>query len=194
MCESPSRFGLDTLKSGSTIVELGAGTGLVGLTLAKLLPHLSITDTRIVATDYHPAVLENLRLNVTTNFPSHDLTPVHTALLDWSSPSFEPPLDKPADMLFAADVIYDPVHATWLRDCAGLMLRPEAVFWLIVTVRTVGKFEGIIDTVDRAFAADDSPRKEGRVLKILTKETLAKQKGIGRGDETCYNLYKIGWA
>lgn len=196
MCKNPARFGLDQLKSGSRIIELGAGTGLVGLTLAKLLPKIHVERPIIIATDYHPAVLENLQTNVATNFPSQDLSspPVETALLDWSAPSFEEPLDKPADMLFAADVIYDPVHATWLRDCAGLYLKMDGVFWLIVTVRLVGKFEGIADTVDRAFASEERPKKGGKTLSVLSKERLDKKRGIGRGDETGYNLYKIGWA
>ncbi len=33
-----------------------------------------------------------------------------------------PPLDKPADMLIAADVVYAPEHAAWLRDCASRLL------------------------------------------------------------------------
>jgi predicted nicotinamide N-methyase len=194
MCASPDRFYLDKLQPGSTVVELGAGTGLVSLTLATLLPHIRVTQSKVVATDYHPAVLENLRSNIATNFPSQDPAPVHTMLLDWSAPVLAPPLDKPIPMLVAADVIYAPEHATWLRDCAGLLLAPDGVFWLIVTVRTVGKFEGIADTVETAFTAEDCPRKDGRILKILEKERVEKRRGIGRGDERWYNLYRIGWA
>ncbi|KAF2741691.1 hypothetical protein M011DRAFT_472863 [Sporormia fimetaria CBS 119925] len=194
MCESPSHFDPNTLPSEPLIVELGAGTGLVSLTLAKLLPQLEVMESTIVATDYHPAVLENLHANISTNFPSHESLPVKTALLDWSAPSFAPPLDKPADMLVAADVIYAPEHARWLRDCAGLLLAPAGVFWLMVTVRSVGKFEGIPDTVETAFSAADAPRRGDQILKILSTERLEKQRGIGRGDEQWYNLYRIGWA
>jgi predicted nicotinamide N-methyase len=192
MCLSPSRFGLDRLEPGSTIVELGAGTGLVSLSLATLLPNMLVKEPTIVATDYHPAVFENLRANIITNFPE-GTERVLPALLDWSAPSLDPPLHKPAGMLVAADVIYAPEHAIWLRDCASLLLAPESIFWLIVSVRTVGKFEGIPETVDAAFAAEDCPERDGCVLQILGKERLERVKGIGRGDEEWYNLYKIGW-
>ncbi|KAF2279507.1 uncharacterized protein EI97DRAFT_482014 [Westerdykella ornata] len=193
MCASPGRFGLEKLDPGCTIVELGAGTGLVSLTLAKMLQQSYITDATLVATDYHPAVLQNLDRNIRTNFPSNDTAPVKAMMLDWSAPVLAPPLDKPASMVVAADVIYAPEHATWLRDCAGLLLGGDCHFWLIVTVRTVGKFEGIADTVETAFSAADCPKKNGKTLQILEKEVLEKRKGIGRGDETAYNLYKIGW-
>lgn len=193
MCASPERFGLDNLKLRSPIVELGAGTGLVSLTIATLLPHVSTAIPTVVATDYHSAVLENLRTNITTNFGSQDPPPVHTMLLDWSAPSLESPLDVPIKFVVAADVVYAPQHATWLRDCAAQLLALDGTFWLIVTVREVGKFEGIADTVEAAFASEDCPKKEGRVLQILEKERLDKKRGIGRGDEVGYNLYRIGW-
>ena len=51
-------------------MELGAGTGLVSLALARLLPQLGVHDAKVVATDYDDAVLENLRANITANFSS----------------------------------------------------------------------------------------------------------------------------
>ncbi|ORY57743.1 methyltransferase [Pseudomassariella vexata] len=196
ICSSPARFGLTQRILGSSprIVELGAGTGLISLMLANLLPHLDLASATVIATDYHPAVLENLRLNVTSNFPSKTPAPVQTCLLDWALPSSEPPLDAPADLLVAADVVYAPEHAVWLRNCAAHYLTPDGVFWLIFTVRTTGKFEGIGDTIERAFAADDSPKTEdGRVLKIVDVEKLEKRRGVGRGDETGYKLFRISW-
>jgi predicted nicotinamide N-methyase len=192
MCLSPARFGLDKLQHGSTIMELGAGTGLVSLTLAALIPHLSTGASSIVATDYHPAVLDNLRVNIAVNFFNHEEPPVQTMLLDWASPSLP---STPIDVLFAADVVYSPDHARMLRDCAARLLAPDGVFWLVVTVRVVGKFEGIADTVEAAFAEGLCPiGEDGKVFKILETEWLEKQKGVGRGDETGYRMYRIGWA
>jgi hypothetical protein len=190
MCSSPERFDLHQHTCGS-IVELGAGTGLISLTLAKLLPEIGARDSRVIATDYHPAVLENLCENIESNFGRETEPPVQTCLLDWSTPTSSPPLDQPAKMLVAADAIYAPEHAVWLRDCASRMLALDGIFWLLVTVRTVGKFEGIAETVQTAFS---DRRDEGdRRLSILQVEKLAKRNGIGRGDETGYVLYKIGW-
>ena len=191
MCTEPARFGLDQLAQGASIIELGAGTGLISLTLGKLLPTLEL-DARITATDYHPAVLENMKANINTNIGGCDAT-VEAELLDWASPP--PALAGSAGMLFAADVVYAPEHAAWLRDCAAHLLAPNGVFWLIVTVRSHGKFEGIPATAETAFANYESTRRaDGKVLKIVKKEMLEKKRGVGRGDEHGYMLFQIGWS
>ncbi|KAF2002042.1 hypothetical protein P154DRAFT_562182 [Amniculicola lignicola CBS 123094] len=194
ICSSPSRFGLASLSTNQSIIELGAGTGLVSLTLAKIFPLLSQSAhhsiPRVLATDYHPAVLENLQANITANFSSSSPLPITTMLLDWASP---PLLSSPADMLIAADVVYAPEHASLLRDCAARLLSPDGVFWLIVTVRDTGKFEGIPNTVEEAFAEENGVKKGGLRLKILGKERVEKRKGVGRGDERGYDLYRIKW-
>lgn len=196
MCADPEHFGLEqgAFAHDPTFVELGAGTGLVSLTLAKLLPAVGIQNVTITATDYHAAVLENCQANITTNFSSAcDPQPVRTSLLDWSQPPAE--LARTADLLIASDVVYAPEHAAWLRDCAAHLIAPSGTFWLMSTVRKTGKFEGIPDTVDAAFEAALCPRDAtGRRFQILQKEWVDKRRGIGRGDESGYNLYRIGWA
>jgi hypothetical protein len=193
MCADPQRFGL-SLPDNSSIIELGAGTGLVSLTLAKLFPETGVYGMNIVATDYHTAVLDNCKANISTNFPLDGAgAPVRTMLLDWSQPP--PDLQATADILIASDVVYAPDHATWLRDCAAHLLKLGGTFWLMVTVRKTGKFEGIPETVETAFAKDLCPNDgQGRVFKILEKLDVEKRRGIGRGDESGYNLYRIGWA
>ncbi|KAI5923879.1 putative methyltransferase-domain-containing protein [Camillea tinctor] len=198
ICASPSRFGFtkQALGPASRIVELGAGTGLVGIVLGKMLPHLDITDANITATDFHPTVLENLRANITTNFPPAP-SPVQTAPLDWSTPDLSGPLSHPVDMLVATDVIYDPAHAAWLRDCAARMLAPHGTFWMLVTVRETGKFEGITDTVRKAFTGRDGLRDAAtgtKVLAILEEESLEWEVCVGRAGERAYRLFRIGWA
>lgn len=198
MCSNPAKFGLSVQQLGDAprIVELGAGTGLVGITMAKLLPRIDVRRAVIIATDYHPAVLDNLRDNVAANFPdAADDAPVQACLLDWAAPCLDAPLHEPADMLVATDVVYAPEHAVWLRDCAARMLAPDGVFWLVASVRPNGRFEGVTDTVEAAFAecgarpgADD-----GMALRIVEKEMVDKRKGIGRGDEIGYKVFRIGW-
>lgn len=203
MCARPERFGLsaEALGDAPRVIELGAGTGLVGITMAKLLPRLGVAGAEVIATDYHAAVLANLRDNVAANFGGphdggDDNPPVQTCLLDWSAPCLDAPLDKPADVLVATDVVYAPEHAVWLRDCAAKLLGREGVFWLIASVRPNGRFEGVTDTVERAFAeADSCPRSQdgGRVLRILEQDRLEKRKGVGRADEIGYKVFRIGW-
>ncbi|KAJ4985435.1 Protein-lysine N-methyltransferase EFM2-like protein 2 [Stagonosporopsis vannaccii] len=197
MCAEPERFSLTSslLPERPSIIELGAGTGLVSLTLAKLLPSLSVYPAGISATDYHPTVLANLQDNINTNFPPGDNVnmPVSAMALDWSMPP--PDLESSSQLLIAADVVYAPQHAAWLRDCAAHLITEDGVFWLIVTIRQNGKFEGIPDTVEAAFEPELCPRDEnGRVFRILESGRLEKRRGIGRGDEKGYTLYRIGWA
>lgn len=191
ICASPSRFGLDEPSLGPSprIIDLGAGTGLVSLVLGTLLPRLGVSSPRIIATDYHPAVLELLAHNITRGS-----LPVETSLLDWASPPSAPPFDVPADVLIATDVVYGPEHAVLLRDCAARLLAPDGVFWLFIAIRVNGKFEGITDTVEAAFASDPPPGPEGKVLQILSSETVEKRKNIGRKNENGYRLFRIGWA
>ncbi|KAI0139639.1 hypothetical protein F4776DRAFT_617070 [Hypoxylon sp. NC0597] len=191
ICASPAQFGLTqaTLGSSPRIVELGAGTGLVSLVLAKALPHLDVKNATLVATDYHSAVLANLQSNIKLTEAN-----VETCPLDWSAPILEAPLDAPADLLVATDVIYAHEHAMWLRDCATRMLAPGGVFWLLMTVRPNGRFEAVIDTVEAAFQGASPKALDGRYLTILSMENVDKRRGIGRGDESGYKLFKIGWA
>nr|CDI52284.1 hypothetical protein BN887_03211 [Melanopsichium pennsylvanicum 4] len=50
------------------VLELGAGTGLVGLSIANWSRlHRTEDRTRVVCTDYHPTVLENLAHNIAIN-------------------------------------------------------------------------------------------------------------------------------
>ncbi|KAI2620950.1 hypothetical protein GGS26DRAFT_298050 [Hypomontagnella submonticulosa] len=190
LCASPARFGItrDILGSSPRIIEFGAGTGLVSLALAKALPHLDISDATLIATDYHSAVLANLQSNIKLTQAN-----VETCPLDWSDPDLGAPLDVPADLLVATDVIYAPEHAMWLRNCATQMLSPEGVFWLLMTVRPNGRFEAVMDSVEAAFQGPCPRTPDGRYLAILGKENVEKRRGVGRGDESGYKLYRIGW-
>lgn len=203
MCANPARLNFtgSALGSAPRIVELGAGTGLVSMALGKILPLLDVRAPKIIATDFHPTVLANLQANISKNFPTATLEEdgtspsVRAAPLDWETPDFSAPLDQHADVLVATDVIYDPKHAVWLRDCVARMLRPEGVFWLMLTVRTTGKFQGISGTARASFNGRDGLRNpQGHLLTILDEECFARPNGIGRGDESEYRLFRIGWA
>lgn len=191
LCASPAQFGFTKAALGSSprIVELGAGTGLVSIVLAQLLPTIGVSSPEILATDYHPVVLDNLAANIAANGQDE----VQVAQLDWSDPVRRPPLDEPADVLVATDVVYAPEHAVWLRDCAFGLLRREGTFWLVATVRPAGKFEEMGNTVEDAFGTvDGGCNADG--LRILESKMLDKKKGVGRGNEIGYRLFKIGWA
>jgi hypothetical protein len=196
LCREPARFGLigQSSHAAPRIVELGAGTGLVSLALGALLPTLGQRATTLIATDYHPAVLENLRDNVRSNLSDHDSLPIATCALDWSNPVWDIPLDQRADIVIATDVIYSPLHAAWVKDCVSKLLASDGTFWLMVAVRRNGRFEGVSETVEAVFpSADSLEAGRGPQLCIQQREKLEKPVGIGRGDESWYELFQIGW-
>jgi predicted nicotinamide N-methyase len=218
MCAAPVEFGFGPVQCAGgkrRILELGAGTGLLSIVAAKLLcgAHCD-TKTEVVATDYHPDVLSNLISNIQTNFPSSTLPPIRVHRLDWQYPLYAAPLDSSFELILAADVVYQPEHAGWIKGCVErLLLRPEpfsgaegGIFWLIIALRSTGRHEGLSDTVDELFPdpsafrprskEDESSDRVGGgewKLAVLGREEVSKQDGFGRADESGYKLFKIGW-
>ncbi|KAG6843998.1 hypothetical protein H0H87_010889 [Tephrocybe sp. NHM501043] len=192
ICASPAHFSLPPpdfpiYERPLRILELGAGTGLLSIIAAKLLQHLPQPPT-IIATDFHPDVLTNLGINVSANLPP---SKVQVHALDWETPTTSPPLDEPFDVILAADVIYHPLHALWIRTCVEKLLHPQGVFWMFNAVREVGRHEGLAESVPKAF---DRPALHGESigLGILEVEEAGKEVGVGRADECGYRLFKIG--
>ncbi|KAI0283432.1 putative methyltransferase-domain-containing protein, partial [Russula aff. rugulosa BPL654] len=184
LCANPGKFSLDptTRGRGLRVLELGAGTGLLSITAAKILANGQVRASgpppTIVATDFHPDVLANLQRNVDDNA---DAQGILVRKLDWSQPnSSSAPFDRPFDVILAADVVYEPSHASWIANCVTkLLARPAGVLWMIIALRSGGRHEGLSSTVGEAFSFEGS---SGR-LSILEKETLQRMDGHGRADE-----------
>ena len=205
MCAQPATFRLDanSSRSGGRILELGAGTGLLSISAAKILQRYgALENTTIVATDFHPDVLANLRRNVDTNFTSFH-NAIDVRCLDWEHPDLTAPSDKPFDIILAADVVYHPSHAAWIKACVySLLAKPTAtgaiggVFWLIVALRASGRHEGVANTVNDVFPSVQDvrlSRSSEWELAVLHQQRLERQGGIGRADEGGYKLFEIGW-
>lgn len=101
-------------KAGQTLraLELGSGTGLVGLSFAALRG----ASASIHLTDL-PAIVPNLSYNVNLNdelLAKTDAT-VTTGVLDWSeAPRPLPTSDECYNIILAADPLYSPEHPRWL--------------------------------------------------------------------------------
>jgi SAM-dependent methyltransferase len=205
LCAAPAEFSLATSRAGKPkplrILELGAGTGLLSILAAKILGDQDPFPV-IVATDYHPDVLENLKMNVTANFPFGLKPPVAVHVLDWEFPVYSAPLDTRFDIILAADVIYEDDHARWIKGCVErLLVRPSpdnpegGVFWMIMALREAGHREGLDGTVHEIFpdVAQMKGAEAGLKLAVLMMEEKEKIDGIGRADETGYKLFKVKW-
>ena len=105
------------------VLELGAGTGLLGLAFSALFPRSLVHLTDL------PAILPNLQHNITTNASTirQAGSRVTAGVLDWSA--LPPPLpvrdrDREAyEIVLAADSIYSPEHPRLLVDAIALFLR-----------------------------------------------------------------------
>ncbi|TCD67909.1 hypothetical protein EIP91_011843 [Steccherinum ochraceum] len=201
MSSDPDAWGFIVPGKEIRLLELGAGTGLVSIVAAKLMQATGQAH-KTIATDFHPSVLDNLQANVNANFPaSPSPSPIDVLKLDWEHPEYDAPLDKPFDVIMAADVIYHPEHANWIKSCVEhSLLRPSSalaqdggVFWLIFAVRSTGRHEGLASTVSAVFPQASVVTSKTPVLAILESEDIGKQSGVGRADESAYTLCKIGW-
>ncbi|XP_038275787.1 protein-lysine N-methyltransferase EEF2KMT isoform X2 [Dermochelys coriacea] len=111
--------------SNRTVLELGSGIGLTGIAICK-----TCNPKAYVFSDYHHCVLEQLRENIHLNgFVLESETENHTKMqsqsqraevmdlqgpkitvaeLDWDSVAEEQLSELQADVVIAADVVYDP--------------------------------------------------------------------------------------
>ncbi|KAL9937043.1 hypothetical protein V8E36_004278 [Tilletia maclaganii] len=151
-------------------LELGAGTGLVGLALAKYLDTQHQQQhpgarSEICLTDYHEQVLANLRYNVEANTESNAVSRATSSKttvehLDWEEVHLtltqantnasrqsrwwsSQPNSWPS--ITAADCVYSPDHARWLASTMTFFLTtpdvdPHARAVMIMANRTRGRF------------------------------------------------------
>nr|GAT60923.1 predicted protein [Mycena chlorophos] len=174
------------------VLELGAGTGMVGMTLAKIAHKLRV-PVEVVCTDAYPPALENLAINISSNFSAvSDSCSITSLPLDWSAVANQslsvpllPPLDQPFDLVVGADIIYEAEHASWIRLVLTRLLKKQSLFHLVIPLRRTHAAES--STVESVFLDNDvGPR-------IISKETLVCELDEKSGEEMEYAYYQIGW-
>ncbi|KAL1730936.1 putative methyltransferase-domain-containing protein [Schizophyllum commune] len=202
IAEDPASFGFaPDAPRGLRVLELGAGTGLVGIAAGKVVRGLGIKDARVVATDFYDSVLQNLASNIRSNFPasSDSGMTIECHRLDWeafpreSAPSA--PLDEPFDVVLGADIVYEAEHATWIKNCLERLLRkpsedmmPPPIFHLVIPLRPT--FDNESSTIESVFAT----AAQAGFLVIKSKELIMCDAGSGvKGEIVRYAYYRIGW-
>ena len=208
--DDPSAFNLLPFNAPVRVLELGAGTGLVSIIIAKLFlasPTPSPPATDIVATDYYPSVLANLSHNILSNFPSSPPSAsisLSSHSLDWSLfPSLPTPpeLSTPFDLILGADIIYEPHHAFWIKSCLARLLRkpnttpgPKSpMFHLVIPLRSTHSSES--QTVETVFGTTKTDANTSNLdLRIISRETIICDARDGSAQEQVeYAYYRIGW-
>lgn len=126
-----------------TIVELGAGTGFLGILLHKLMK-----PQYMLLTDCHFSVLQLLQENLKINqCPSHRIS---VQRFCWGIENFDLKLTN-IDLLIASDVVYDEDIFVLLLETVQeiFKINPECHFILAATVRnekTLNKFIELVKT------------------------------------------------
>ncbi|PPQ64057.1 hypothetical protein CVT24_008870 [Panaeolus cyanescens] len=217
--EKPHEFGLVAPALGTSpvpgkrirVLELGAGTGLVSLAAARWVESFATPSSNvdIVATDYYPSVLENLKTNIQSNFPSTnlDVLSISACRLDWSSfcscKDIPPQLDNAFDVVLGADIIYEALHAQWIKSCLETLLRrpgggpnDDPLFHLVIPLRSTHTSES--NTIEQVFPKQQETGFEGgktdMKLVIKYKEVIICEAERGREEEEVrYSYYRMGW-
>eukprot|EP00616_Rhizochromulina_sp_CCMP1243_P018995 CAMPEP_0118963112 /NCGR_PEP_ID=MMETSP1173-20130426/1165_1 /TAXON_ID=1034831 /ORGANISM="Rhizochromulina marina cf, Strain CCMP1243" /LENGTH=314 /DNA_ID=CAMNT_0006911427 /DNA_START=36 /DNA_END=977 /DNA_ORIENTATION=- len=109
--------------NGKTVLEVGAGLGLLGLAAARL-------GARVVLTDSVPALLDNLQETVALNVHLHGEFPGPNPLvasLDWSDwrDTLSALPAGPFHLVLGSELIYAPHHALHLAPLVASLLLPS---------------------------------------------------------------------
>ncbi|GMM54800.1 S-adenosylmethionine-dependent methyltransferase [Maudiozyma humilis] len=136
------------------VLELGAGTGLVGISWACKWKELNGTDKNDIEmyiTDL-PEIVDNLKKNTTANGIDSFVT---ADVLDWTKAddfvqkySVE---DQSFDIILVADPIYSPNHPEWVVNMISKFLRADGTCYLEIPIRPKYAVERqvLIDLLDK---------------------------------------------
>lgn len=206
--QDPHRFNLHPEQvsrptGGPKILELGAGTGLVSLAVYQHLASRGLCAT-ICATDFNSLILENLAHNISTNklaTPESTDLEMSCGFLDWSNPDVaNPDLFNSVDLVLGADVIYEELHARWIRSCLEKFMRKprlgsvhQPIFHLVIPLRPTHTFES--STIERIFPLrSETSGQHGWELVVFSKDSILCEASDDDTDgQIEYAYYTIGW-
>ncbi|EDO16453.1 hypothetical protein Kpol_1066p17 [Vanderwaltozyma polyspora DSM 70294] len=130
------------------ILELGAGTGLVGISwsckwkeMMKLTNGNNLPNTEIILTDL-PEIVGNLQRNISIN-NLNDIA--RASVLDWTNPKsfIQEYSNEKFDIILVADPIYSPKHPEWVTTMISTFLKSnnDARCYLQLPIRAKYKEE-----------------------------------------------------
>ncbi|XP_077385993.1 EEF1A lysine methyltransferase 3-like [Festucalex cinctus] len=112
---------------GTRVIELGSGTGVVGIVAARLGADVTLTDL--------PVTLPQLKANVCANMPSSGWPsgPPTVLPLSWGEDHMKFPSDW--DLVLGADIVYLPETYALLVDTLAHLCKNKAVVYLSSKMR-----------------------------------------------------------
>ncbi|KAM8845619.1 protein-lysine N-methyltransferase EEF2KMT isoform 2-T2 [Spinachia spinachia] len=130
--------------TGRTVLELGSGVGLTGVAICR-----ACGPSRYVFSDCHAEVLHQLRGNVRRNGLIEPAAAVEE--LDWTTATGGRVTQVGADVVIAADVVYDPEVVESLVKLLSEVLRGSSPQLLVCsTVRNQETYGGFKQQLKRA--------------------------------------------
>ena len=134
---------------GRDVLELGAGTGAVGLTCAAL------GASSVTMTDRDEAALALMHTNARINghYDASSTCEVCVQGLDWGDPATYIQ-GASYDLVVAADVLYLPEHCAALPDAVAAHLAPGGEVVVACGLRRAGLLEALVDSL-RSVGLDD---------------------------------------
>ncbi|XP_061211020.1 EEF1A lysine methyltransferase 3 [Neopsephotus bourkii] len=114
---------------GRSVIELGAGTGILGILAAMLGGDVTITD--------RPAALDQIRENVRLNFPGAGTRP-RVRALEWGRDEDSFPRDF--QVVLGSDLVYDPASFPALLRALRHLCGPRSQ--ALLSARTRGGDSG----------------------------------------------------
>ncbi|KAJ1973076.1 hypothetical protein H4R35_004315 [Dimargaris xerosporica] len=115
------------------VLELGSGTGLLGLTCALL------ASPRVTMTDFHPDVLALLATNVKLNESRTKTLPTVTTL-DWENFTASALAHHRNSVVLGADLVYDPSIIPALINVLSTLCLMQCSVYIASTVRNANTF------------------------------------------------------
>lgn len=108
--------------NSSVVLELGTGTGMVGL----ICDHLGAEEIHV--TDYHPRVLENVAYNVQLNQSKAIVSKLDfIQVAKDEAPEWK---DKKFDIVIASDLLYEMEHAEHLPIAVEKLMKNDFYFMI----------------------------------------------------------------
>ncbi|XP_078259292.1 EEF1A lysine methyltransferase 3-like [Rhinoraja longicauda] len=126
--------------TGKKVIELGSGTGLVGILASLLGGEVTLTD--------RPNVLNQIVYNVNSNIPSELIVRTKVSALQWDH-SHDQSASK-YDVIIGSDIVYDPRQFQPLISTLLHLSKPDTVIYfsskLIKNIAAVVFYEKYLAT------------------------------------------------